>query len=156
MERLPPGASRPSRPELWRAALAIAAEHPWRGVGPDNFRQVYGTYVGSTRWDARVHANSMYLELLSGAGVPGLAALLGVLGAAGVVLWRRVQRSVHEPSGVHAAAAAGMAWWLVVAGHGFVDAFLSFTPIYVMLAVTAGLMLSRGVLAHEACNAHRV
>lgn len=156
MERLPPAASRPSRPELWRAALAIAAEHPWRGVGPDNFRRVYGAYVDSARWDARVHANSMYLELLSGAGVPGLAALLGVLGTAGVVLWRRARLSVHAPPGIHAAAAAGVAWWLVVAGHGLVDAFLSFTPIYVMLAVTGGLMLSRGVLADEACDAHRV
>lgn len=156
MERLPSAVSRPSRPELWRAALAIAAEHPWRGVGPDNFRHVYGAYVGSARWDARVHANSMYLELLSGAGVPGLSALLGVLGTAGLVLWRRARLSVHEPSGVHAAAAAGVAWWLVVAGHGLVDSFLSFTPIYVMLAVTGGLMLSRGVLAHEACDAHRV
>ena len=88
MRRLPAANQHVDRRTLWGAAIRIAAEHPVIGIGPDNFRHVYGRYIGRTTWDTRVHANNMYLEVLAGAGMIGLAALLWVVGASGLLVWR--------------------------------------------------------------------
>ena len=88
MSRLPIAPIRPARPELWGIALRMSAERPWLGFGPDNFRHAYGRYAGFDRWDPRVHANNMYLETLTGAGIIGLVALLWLVAASGSTLWR--------------------------------------------------------------------
>lgn len=139
MSRLPPANLRADRPILWRAALRIAAAYPITGVGPDNFRQVYGRYAGLSAWDTRVHANNMYLEVLAGAGVAGLLALLWLVGGSGVAVWRQWRACAPAAA---TPAAAMCAVWFVVAGHGLVDSFLSFTTTYVMFALAAGLAFS--------------
>ena len=140
MPRLPAANRRPDRLTLWRAAIAVAADYPLLGVGPDNFRQVWGNYVAGTgHGDSRVHANNMYLELLTGAGIAGLGALLWLVVASGLALFAHWhQLPVTQP----AAAAVFCGLWLVVAGHGLVDTFLSFTTTYVMFALAAGLAFS--------------
>jgi hypothetical protein len=152
MTALPAASLRPSRPELWRAAVQIALAHPWVGVGPDNYRLVYGSYLGTVRADSRVHANNMYLEVLTGAGLTGLTALLVVMGVAAATLWRRV---VAAADATHVGAVIAMVLWVVIAGHGLVDSFLSFTTTYVTFAVAGGWAVSRG-LAQGAADAHRV
>ena len=52
----------------------MAREHPILGVGPDNFRLLYGRQFGLSNTDTNVHSNSLYLELLVGSGLIGLAA----------------------------------------------------------------------------------
>lgn len=143
LTQLPTAVVRPARPLLWNVALRMAHEHPWLGVGPDNFRLASGRYLGTTAWDPRVHANNMYLELLTGAGFPGLIALLGLLATLGMTLWNRLQRAKAD---THTAAAAAFALWLVVAGHGLVDSFLAFTTTYVSFAIAAGWALSPGLI----------
>jgi O-antigen ligase len=101
-----------SRRELWRAAVDMAIHHPILGVGPDNFRLLYGRVFGESRWDTNIRSNSLYLELLSGSGLAGLAAF-GFMMAA-------VRRSSAAPT-----LALGI--FLV---HGLVDVFLMTTPIY--------------------------
>lgn len=152
MNRLPTASVTPPRPRLWSAALQMAADHPLLGVGPDNYRHGYGRYLGIGEWDRRVHANNMYLEILTGAGVPGLLTLLWLIAAAGVALWRRAQLA---DGSAHAAALAALAVWITIAGHGLVDSFLGFTTTYVTFAVAAGLAFSPGLLAHSD-DAHRV
>lgn len=152
MPRLPPPEQRPPRPVLWRAAIGLAANHPWLGIGPDNFRHAYGPYAGVERWDRRVHANNMYLEVLTGAGVAGLGALVWLLLVTGGALVR-LSRTV--PARCHAAVAASLAAWLMVALHGLADSFLSFTTTYVTFAVAGGLAFSPGVAGAES-DAHRI
>jgi O-antigen ligase len=153
MVRLPTVTMRPARPALWAAALRMAADHPVFGLGPDNYRLAYGPYAGLERWDRRVHANNMYLEILAGAGILGLLALLWLLAAAGWLLWRRLE---HAQGTQHIAGAAMLAAWIVVAGHGLVDSFLSFTTTYVMFALAAGLAFSKGLTTPEVAHADRV
>jgi O-antigen ligase len=139
---------------LWAAALRIAGDHPWLGVGPDNYRHVYGPYAGLTEWDHRVHANNMYLDVLAGTGVPGVIALGWFVLSACVLLWRRTRATGTGP---HIAAASALAMWVMVAGHGLVDSFLSFTTTYVTFAVGLGLACSPGLAATtEHSDAHRV
>ncbi len=139
MRRLPAANQHVDRRTLWGAAIRIAAEHPVIGIGPDNFRHVYGRYIGRTTWDTRVHANNMYLEVLAGAGMIGLAALLWVVGASGLLVWRLWSAAAPTAS---TAPAILVAVWLVIAGHGLVDSFLSFTTTYVLFALAAGVACS--------------
>ena len=68
---LPQRAERPGRLVLWRAALRMLGAHPLTGVGPDNFRLIYGRYTTLQDADPRVHSNNMYLEVLAGSGLLG-------------------------------------------------------------------------------------
>jgi hypothetical protein len=146
MTRLPTAALRADRLTLWRAALGVAADYPVLGVGPDNFRQVWGTYAGRGHGDTRVHANNLYLEILAGAGFIGLVALLWLVAASGRTLFSRWRQcSAAEAT----FAAVCCAVWLVIIGHGLVDTFLSFTATYVTFAVAAGLAFSEDAHAHR-------
>ena len=151
--RLPGASNRMPRRTLWKAAMAIAADHPIAGVGPDNYRQVYGRYLGLANWDTRVHANNMYLEVLTGSGVLGLGALVWLLTSAGLALVRR-WRSVPDAQAPMLAAvtAAGLS----IAGHGLVDSFLTFTSTYVLFALVAGLLCSPGLGCGTEADAHRL
>ena len=153
MSRLPIAPIRPVRPELWGIALRMSAERPWLGFGPDNFRHAYGRYAGFDRWDPRVHANNMYLETLTGAGIIGLVALLSLVAASGSALWRRA-RHANETS--IARSAAILAAWLMIAGHGLVDSFLSFTTTYLTFAMALGLAFSPGLTGLASSDADRV
>jgi hypothetical protein len=99
------------RLDLWKAALAITMKHPL-GIGPDNYRLEYGKYLGAARWNTHVYSNNLFLEILTGSGILGLAAFAWLLTA---YPWRF--DGGHLSIGI----------FLI---HGFVDVFLMTTPIY--------------------------
>jgi O-antigen ligase len=106
------GAQFVSRSELWRAALKMFREHPF-GVGPDNYRLLYGRFLGFPNWNTNIYSNNLYLEVLTGSGILGLIAF-------GLII---VAAAPSKPT----ACALGAAVFLV---HGFLDVFLMATPIY--------------------------
>jgi hypothetical protein len=130
---------RASRRTLWRAALMAWREHPVLGLGPDNFRHAYNRYVGLDRPDERLHANNLYLEILSGLGLAGIAALVWM-----IIGFSRAARAALRAHGgasaggvIAAGAAAALAAYLV---HGVFDYFLEFTPTYGLLWLLAGML----------------
>jgi hypothetical protein len=132
----------PGRAELWRAALAMWRERPLLGIGPDVFRHIYGTHLGLTLFDDRIHTNSLYLELLTGAGVIGLGAFLWLAGAALIEGWRALAYA-GEPTAdrqrggiILLAAMLGICAFLI---HGLLDVFLAFTPTYGLLWALIGI-----------------
>jgi O-antigen ligase len=128
------------RVQLWSAALQMFRQHPMLGVGPDNFRHVYGTYLALPRWDDRVHANDLYLELLADLGALGFLAF-GVLVMPSLVGVAR---------GLRSAATGAAAVWLAALGasllaffvHSTLDSFLEFTPVYLLFWVIVGMSVS--------------
>jgi hypothetical protein len=138
-----------SRRELWEAAVRMFAERPLLGVGPDNFRHLYGAYLGRSVWDERIHSNNLYLELLADLGVMGFLAFGAVLSVAISAL----MRSLHAPTPGAAAlrvlvvglAASLLAFLL----HGFLDYFLEFTSIYVLFWMLIGLLVAAPSLRPE-------
>jgi hypothetical protein len=72
----------PARDLLWGAAVRMWRARPLLGIGPDVFRHAYGPQLGLLIWDDRLHTNSLYLELLVGTGVAGLAAFALLVGLA--------------------------------------------------------------------------
>ena len=138
---LPRRVVRPRRMVLWRAAAKMMVEHPLFGVGPDNYRLLYGTYSGLVPADPRVHSNNMYLEVLAGGGIVGGLAFAWLVWRAARGLLDAVRRAV----GMEAMAAAGIAAaCAAIALHGALDSFLSFTPTYVLIAVTLALASTCG------------
>ncbi len=135
---LPRAAVRPGRLILWRAAARMLAAHPLLGVGPDNFRLLYGEYAGLANADPRIHSNDMYIEVLVGSGLVGGVALAWLLWrtarlfAAGL---RVADSRLPAALGIGAAGAA-------IALHGVFDSFLGFTPTYVLIALTLGMAVA--------------
>jgi hypothetical protein len=138
---LPRRVVRPRRMVLWRAAAKMMVEHPLFGVGPDNYRLLYGTYSGLVPADPRVHSNNMYLEVLAGGGIVGGLAFAWLVWRAA----RGLLDAVRRAAGAEAMAAAGIAAaCAAIALHGTLDSFLSFTPTYVLIAVTLALASTCG------------
>jgi hypothetical protein len=134
--RMPVGTLRMPRSVLWATALDISRDHPVLGIGPDNYRLVYGPRLGLAAWDTRVHTNNTYLEILVGTGVAGLAALvwLSVAGARSTLAL--IAAGTSDSITFIAATTAAC---LAMAAHGMVDSFLTFTSTYVVFALAAGL-----------------
>jgi hypothetical protein len=107
------------RSSLWIAALKIIRRYPF-GIGPDNYRLEYGKYLGASRWDTHVYSNNLYLEVLTGSGLLGLAAFAFAMA---VRRW-----STDAPS-------IATAVFLV---HGIVDFFLMSTPLYFAFWILMG------------------
>ncbi|MEQ1730563.1 MAG: O-antigen ligase family protein, partial [Vicinamibacterales bacterium] len=129
--RMPVAAARPGRFVLWAAAARMWREHPLLGVGPDNFRLLYGRYASIANADPRVHSNNAYIELFVGMGLVG----------AGVLAWLAVRvaaavRRCCEAGGAELGVAAAC---VAIAVHGLADSFLSFTGSYIVMAVAVGL-----------------
>lgn len=128
-----------SRLDLWDAALRMWIERPLTGVGPDNFRHLYGRYLDMTHWDRRLHSNNLYLELLAGWGIMGTLAFAGF---AFLIAshWLRAQRTTVGSDVVRSLAlgASLVAFFI----HGLLDYFLSFTSNYLLFWMIAGMIVA--------------
>ena len=69
--------ARNARLELWAAGLRMVASHPVLGVGLGNFKAMAARYSGLP--ELRLISHNGYLDVAAEAGLPALAALLGVL-----------------------------------------------------------------------------
>jgi O-antigen ligase len=136
------------RVELWGAALQIIRQHPALGVGPDNFRHIYGNYLGLPTWDDRVHANNLYLELMADFGVLGAGAfaVLVAIPVLGLVRGLRSELSPANALLIAGLAASVLAYFL----HGGLDSFLEFTPVYLLFWIILGMSAAASKL--DACR----
>jgi O-antigen ligase len=167
----PRRAVRPGRVVLWSAALRMVQAHPVLGVGPDNFRLLYGSFAGLVGADSRTHSNNMYLEVLAGGGLLAALVFAWFLRDA-ALLFARAARPGSDlgPTRVRPGSDLGPTWvrpgsdpgptpigltplglglaagGLAIAVHGFVDSFLSFAPTYILFSLTLGYAaaLARG------------
>jgi hypothetical protein len=130
-----PVAWQPTRAELWVLAARMWRDRPWTGVGPDNFRRLYGPYAGREFWDNRITANNLYLETAATTGLFGLLALGGALVSCALLLAGELRRAL--PAG-RAEAAVLLALLAAFVLHGVVDYVLGFTGPYLLLAFIVG------------------
>jgi hypothetical protein len=138
--RMPSSVMRMPRRVLWATAWTLWRTRPLLGIGPDNFRHVYGRVLGMTAWDDRVHANNSYVEVLVGAGLIGVAPLIWLLWRIAVATRDAIVRADDTALPVVAAAAAACS---AIAVHALVDSFLTFTPTYAGFAIAAGVLFAR-------------
>lgn len=131
---------RPRRRELWRIAREMWRAHPVLGVGPDNFRWLYGEYAGRAFWDARVFANNTLLEAAATTGSLGALALALTLASATGAAYRKLAKATAAAT-PEALALFGLAVGLVA--HGVVDYVLAFTGHYLFMGFLVGSISAR-------------
>ncbi len=124
----------PPRRVLWGIGVRILAEHPWLGVGMDNFRLIYGRYLGAAEWNRTIHTNNWALEML---------VSLGLLGSLPFFVWLallllELARTVRAPgsTALELALAGGLATFLL---HGLLDFFLLFNATALLFWLLVGL-----------------
>jgi O-antigen ligase len=130
----------PPRTDLWQAALRMWSDYPLLGVGPDNFRHLYGPYLGLSVFNDTVTTNNLYLENLTDLGLIGALALgLFIYKLIGTV--RKKWPLLTEPSSQILAVGllASLATFFI---HGLVDTFLAFTSTYGLFWLLSGLLVS--------------
>jgi O-antigen ligase len=122
----------------WQAGWEIFLDYPFLGVGPGNYPAVYEQYYIPPWKEPLGHAHNYYLNMAAEAGVPGLLALLLVLGLAFRGLWRRIRAvdSAVAPPGVEAES---VKLGLDPPGHGTVVLDPPFSPIFAR-ALALGLL----------------
>jgi len=128
----------PRRSELWPAAFRIFAQRPLLGMGPDNFRLLKSRYMDIPMKDEKILANNLYLEILSGSGILGLASFLWLLWEFVHTLAAKVASA--RSSSDWSAAYFGVAYLSAFLLHGFVDYFLKFTPTFLLFWLVLGML----------------
>ncbi len=121
----------------WQAALSMADEFPWLGVGFGNYEAAYSDYALLNWPYALGHAHNYYLNLLAEAGVAGLAAYL-LLWA--TIIWQtaRVIRFASYP--LRGLALGLMGAWVHLSVHHLVDK-LYVNNIYLHLGALIGILI---------------
>lgn len=133
------------RVQVWRSALAMAADHPWLGVGLDNFLYQYrGRYILPEAWQEPnlPHAHNVLLDFLTRLGALGLAALMAAL----VSFFRLGSQNLRQNADPDLRAlAVGLTASMVGAlAHGMVDTAYWFVDLAFVFMMTLGLMAAAG------------
>ncbi len=130
----------------WQAAINMANEHPWTGVGLGNYAVAYAQHTLLNWPDALGHAHNYYLNALAETGVPGLALYLAFWG---LVMWHtaRLLRWVGYPQRGMVLGLLGA--WVHLSVHSLVDN-LYVNNVYLFLGALLGMLV---LVHHESAPA---
>ncbi len=136
---LPKGRLLIGRKELWRIAARMVLDHPWRGVGPDNFRLLYGQYAHLKTFDLTYHTHNTALEFFVNTGFAGGIVFLSIVW----ILIRLCRENCVQSSGENLALALGVTAAVVsILTHGLFDYFFEFTPTYLSIFTVFALAVA--------------
>ena len=120
------------RVSLWRAAIHMFADHPWFGVGLDNFLYAYrGRYILDAAWQEPNlnHPHNILLDFATRLGTLGLVTGGWLIWEAARAAWRALRNAgptwLPVAAGLSGALAAMLAHGLV--DHSFFLIDLAFT-----------------------------
>jgi O-antigen ligase len=140
-----------TRLQLWRSSLQMALDHPWLGVGPDNFLYAYRSqYLLPEAWQEPNlnHPHSWLLDWWTRLGLLGLMLGLGWWGTGLRDNWRRLRHISH--STLHSARSEALWLGLLAAmvaalSHGLIDlsyAVPDLMLVWVLLTMLPSFALS--------------
>ncbi len=120
----------------WQAALEMARQHPWIGVGLGNYETRYPD-VRLLNWKFPLgHAHNFYLNVLAETGMIGLCAYLVLWLAVFVLTWR-TRRHADPVARLTAAGLFGV--WCYLSVHSLTDN-LYVNNLFLHLGVMLGLL----------------
>jgi O-antigen ligase len=122
---------------LWHSAEQMALDHPWLGVGPDNFLYVFrSVYLLPPAWQEPNlnHPHNWLLDGWTRLGLPGLALLIGWFATGLTGLWSRLWTASSRADaalwlGLLAASIAALAHGLIDLSYAVPDLMLVWTLI---------------------------
>jgi O-antigen ligase len=132
------------RLQLWRSSWQMALDHPWFGVGPDNFLYAYrSVYLLPAAWQEPNlnHPHNWLLDWWTRLGIPGLGLAISWFG---LLLWQQWQHfwRGEQPVlalGLLAATAGALAHGLIDASYALPDLMLVWVLIsYLPLGHSGG------------------
>ncbi|MEN3309583.1 MAG: hypothetical protein V7603_5785 [Micromonosporaceae bacterium] len=126
------------RQRLWSASLRAFTEHPFFGIGMGRLSARLTSKVPGA--GVFTHAHSTYLQYLAEAGLAGAAAVVAVLLAAAVDIWRGLRGS-GRLSPVMCGAAGGLA---AVTVSWLTDYVVRYPAVLACLAVLFALAAAEG------------
>jgi putative inorganic carbon (hco3(-)) transporter len=104
----------------WLAAVNMAREYPYLGVGAGNFDERFRELT--TNWRFRIgrgHAHNTYLQMLAQSGIVGFGAYLALFGTVGTILVQGLTRPKSPEFHAIAIGVAGITVAVLV--HGFFE-----------------------------------
>ena len=136
------------RLQLWQSAWQMALDHPWLGVGPDNFLYAFRShYLLPAAWQEPNlnHPHNWLLDWWTRLGLPGLGLALIFFGFMIKRLWQGLQEAAQPVLclGLLAAVVAALAHGLIDASYALPDLMI----VWVLLAcLTSNISLERVIL----------
>jgi O-antigen ligase len=128
------------RLQLWRSSWTMFRDHPWLGVGPDNFLYQYrGRYILPAAWQEPdlSHPHNIFLDCGCRLGLGGLVAGLWLQAA----FWRQALplRRLADPD--RRALALGLMGSMInFLAHGLVDASYFLIDLAFVFFLTLGII----------------
>ena len=128
------------RLQLWRGAWNMIREHPWLGVGLDNFLYAYRTrYVLPTAWQELnlSHPHNILLDFWTRLGLAGVVVGAWLFGAAFWQGWRGLSRLSRD---LRALMLGLLAALVATLAHGLIDNSLFLAELMILFMVCLGLI----------------
>jgi len=129
------------RIQLWRSVISMIADHPWLGVGLDNFLYAYrGKYILPEAWQEPnlAHAHNIILDSLARLGVFGFGTTLWMLSAFFLSAYTTLKRLTNPD--LRALTIGLIASMINCLAHGMVDTGYWFVDLAFVFMMTMGLM----------------
>jgi hypothetical protein len=129
------------RLRLWQSAWAMLSDHPWLGVGLDNFLYQYRTrYILPDAWQEPnlSHPHNFLLDFGTRLGIGGIAVLLWLQFAFWRAAWHLYY---HQPLGEEQALILGLMGSMVATlAHGMVDNSFFLVDLAYIFLLTLGIV----------------
>ncbi len=113
------------RINLWISAWRMFLDHPWLGVGPDNFLYAYRSYyILPVAWEEPnlSHPHNIVMDFLSRLGAPGFALGVALIVGFWRAAWRRARAQRLTDDVIGLAVTVGLMGAVAdMLGHGLVD-----------------------------------
>lgn len=120
----------------WQAALNMATDNLWLGVGFGNYEAAYDTYR-LINWDEALgHAHNYYLNMLAEAGLVGLSTYLAFWL---YVVWLTWRLREHPDLEVRLFAVGLFGTWVYLAFHSLLDN-LYVNNLFLHLGILLGML----------------
>lgn len=128
------------RVQLWRGAWNMVQEHPWLGVGMDNFLYAYRTrYALPTAWQelSLSHPHNIVLDFWTRLGFLGLMVGVWLFAAAFWQGWLALKRASGDRWALLLGLLASLAATLA---HGLIDNSLFLVDLMLLFMLSLGLI----------------
>lgn len=144
---LQPGTTAYYRMRLWQSAWRMIQDHPWLGVGLDNFLYLYrDRYVQRDVVQERglSHPHNLVLDGWTRLGLPGLLLML-LLAIANLRLGiRRIAATAKKAGADHAMVVGALGMQIYGLAHGLIDNSFFLVDLAAMWWIAQAALLARG------------